>query len=55
MLEYETFYEQLNDEQRQIVDTIVSDISELGPELCFTRPRAYFIDAPGGTGKTFAT
>ena len=49
---FETMYDQLNDEQRLIVDVMVNELRH-GPEPSTLRPRAYFVDAPGGTGKTF--
>ena len=37
----------LNDEQRQVADTILESARSDAPQNCF------FIDAPGGTGKTY--
>ena len=45
-------YRLLNDEQKIIVDEIVNSITQHGA-ISSDRSRAYFIDAPGGTGKTF--
>jgi hypothetical protein len=39
----------LNPEQRAIYDSILADIYDTGPP----RPRAHFMQAPGGSGKTF--
>lgn len=49
----EQAYDSLNSDQRLIFDTIVNEVREFGPNVCRDRPRVYFIDAPGGTGKTF--
>ena len=51
--EYSTLYRQCNVEQREIVDAVVNEIDSHGDNDCFDRCRAYFIDAPGGCGKTF--
>ena len=50
---FDEMYTMLNDEQRLIVDTIIHEIGQYGATACTDRPRAFFIDAPGGTGKTF--
>ena len=47
-----TMYHQLNNDQRLIVDVMVNELRN-GSEPSTHRPRAYFVDAPGGTGKTF--
>ena len=39
----------LNPEQRAIYDSIMADVDDTGP----VRPRAHFLQAPGGCGKTF--
>ena len=51
--EYSTLYRQCNVEQREIVNAVVNEIDSHGDNDCFDRCRAYFIDAPGGCGKTF--
>ena len=53
LLTSEHAYEQMNSDQRLIFDTIMNEIREFGPNLSTDRPRVFFIDAPGGTGKTF--
>ena len=42
-------YHQLNVEQKEIVDNILSCSNSVD----YTRPRCFYIDGPGGTGKTF--
>lgn len=39
-------YDSLNDSQRQVVDRVLSSLNATGDRL-------YFIDGPGGSGKTF--
>ena len=50
---FDTMYAQLNEEQRLIVDTIAHEITQHGSTPISDRARVHFIDAPGGTGKTF--
>ena len=50
---FEDSYRLLNVEQKEIVDTIVNDIERYEDRSSTEGPRLYFIDAPGGTGKTF--
>ena len=42
----------LNAEQREFVDRVILDIAEISQENV-TKPRLYFIEGPGGSGKTF--
>ena len=51
--EYSRLRAQCNDEQGNIVDTVVHEIDAHGASICTNRPRVFFIDAPGGCGKTF--
>nr|XP_015925120.2 uncharacterized protein LOC107452988 [Parasteatoda tepidariorum] len=41
-------YQQLNEKQREIVDTIIQALEDPTPAA-----KCFFIDGPGGTGKTF--
>ena len=50
---FDTMYSRLNDEQTFIVDSIINELTLHGSTPSSDRVRAYFIDAPGGTGKTF--
>ena len=43
--------EQLNDKQREFVDTIIKAIYTCTNSPA-TEPQCYFLDGPGGTGKT---
>ena len=43
----------MNSDQCFIYDTIMNDIRTFGSTVSTDRPRVHFIDAPGGTGKTF--
>ena len=51
--EYRALYRQCNVEKREIVDAVVNEIDSYGANDCFNRCRPYFIDVPGGCGKTF--
>jgi len=42
-----------NERQRLIVDTILHEINQYRNNDCFDKPRSFFIDAPGGCGKTY--
>ncbi|KAG1063636.1 hypothetical protein G6F42_027168 [Rhizopus arrhizus] len=46
VLNYEA---RMNPDQRQIYDTILHSIDNPGPDA----PTCFFIDGPGGTGKTY--
>jgi hypothetical protein len=50
-LEADTLISQLNDEQAELVDTVIRDLRAIqqGEAL---KCRAYFLDGPGGSGKT---
>ena len=53
LLSAEQADESLNSDQRFIFDAIINEVRDFGEGVCRDRPRVYFIDAPGGTGKTF--
>jgi hypothetical protein len=52
---FERMYNLMEDapEQRVVIDAIINELDQYGPNSCHDRPRVFFIDAPGGTGKTF--
>jgi len=50
---FNTMYRQLNEGQRFIADTITHSMETYQERPSLDRPRVFFTDAPGGTGKTF--
>jgi MinD superfamily P-loop ATPase len=48
--QYEIMYSTMNPEQRNLINTLSNELKDIKNK---NTAKCYFIDAPGGTGKTF--